>query len=312
MDITVVGAGVVGLTVALVLEEQGHRVRIVADAPTHAITSSVAGAVWLPYRVGPPAAVAAWGARTLAWLEEIASDRAAGVDVLTGYEITPDAGPSAPRPWWDPRDAARPLVRTAVPVSGAPIAWRFVAPRAEPRLHLAWLAARLRAPIELRTVTALEREPGDAVIHCTGIGARTLVGDTAVEPLFGQTVITEPGTVDLGITITDNRDPAGIFYVIPRRAELVLGGCSLPWPPGAPPVADAAITDRILAQAARLGVRHGTVRAVRVGLRPYRPEVRLERDPIESRVIHCYGHGGAGYTLARGCAEDVAALVTAA
>jgi D-amino-acid oxidase len=41
-------------------------------------------------------------------------------------------------------------------------------------------------------------------------------------------------------------------------------------------------------------------------LRPYRPEVRLERD---GRVIHNYGHGGSGFTLCRGCAEDVVALV---
>ena len=45
--------------------------------------------------------------------------------------------------------------------------------------------------------------------------------------------------------------------------------------------------------------------AVRTGLRPYRPEVRLERT---GRVIHCYGHGGAGFTLCFGCAEDVVRL----
>ena len=33
--------------------------------------------------------------------------------------------------------------------------------------------------------------------------------------------------------------------------------------------------------------------------------IRLER---EGRIIHNYGHGGAGYTLSWGCAEAVAAL----
>jgi len=73
---------------------------------------------------------------------------------------------------------------------------------------------------------------------------------------------------------------------------------------------DEAIRTRIIAHAARLGIEIGDVRREHVGLRPYRPEVRLERDPNDARIIHNYGHGGAGFTLSRGCAEDVAALVS--
>ena len=109
--------------------------------------------------------------------------------------------------------------------------------------------------------------------------------------------------------MTDERDPAALFYLIPRRDELVLGGCSLPWPPGTPPAVDPAITRRILAHAGALGLPVGAVKRVRAGLRPYRPEVRLER---VGRIIHNYGHGGAGYTLSRGCADAVAALVALA
>jgi D-amino-acid oxidase len=40
----------------------------------------------------------------------------------------------------------------------------------------------------------------------------------------------------------------------------------------------------------------------------------LERAALASGrpIIHCYGHGGAGVTLASGCADDIAALVGAA
>lgn len=54
---------------------------------------------------------------------------------------------------------------------------------------------------------------------------------------------------------------------------------------------------------------------VQVGLRPGRPSVRLEKEALqlESRsaplpVVHNYGHGGAGLTLAWGCAKDVVQL----
>ena len=92
--------------------------------------------------------------------------------------------------------------------------------------------------------------------------------------------------------------------------QRVLGGCALPWSwSAAPPPIDPAVNDRILAHARRLGLAHGAIRRTRVGLRPSRATVRLERDPLVPRLLHCYGHGGAGYTLAHGCALDLAALV---
>lgn len=299
MQVTVVGAGVIGLSTALALEQAGHEVRIVAAAAGEATTSAVAGAVWFPYRAGPPAKVAVWAARTRRWLEQLAATPAAGVDLLTGYEITPDQ----PRPWWAENIE---VTRSSAPVTGAPAAWKFSAPRAQPSLFLPYLASRLRARIERRAVIDLAAEPGDAVVNCTGLASRELAPDDLLYPLFGQILIAEPGGADLAVTITDHRDPDEIFYVIPRRGELVLGGCSRPYPPGAAPVPETAISDRILAQARALGIAIGAVRTVQVGLRPYRLEVRLERD---GRVIHNYGHGGAGFTLCRGCAEDVVALL---
>ena len=64
--------------------------------------------------------------------------------------------------------------------------------------------------------------------------------------------------------------------------------------------------EAILSKARNLGLAPGRVIRDSVGLRPYRRAVRVER---EGRIVHNYGHGGAGYTLAWGCAEEVAALV---
>lgn len=303
VKITVVGAGVVGLSTALTLEEHGHDVRVVAAATGDATTSAVAGACWFPYRAGPPERVAAWAAETRAWLETLAADPIAGIQPITGYEITADEGPAPPRPWWA---ASIEVTRDPAPVTGAPIAWRFQSLGVEPARFLPWLVHKLRGPLEHRPIDDLAAEPGDVVVNCTGLAARELAGDDALTALFGQVVITEIGAVDRSITVTDERNPDEIFYVVPRRDELVLGGCSLAWPPGAPPTVDPAITARILAQARSLGFPIGDVKRVRAGLRPYRREVRLERT---GRIIHNYGHGGAGYTLCRGCANAVARLV---
>jgi D-amino-acid oxidase len=303
MDITVIGAGVIGLTTALTLEEHGHRVRVVARERTDATTSAVAAAVWFPYRVGPRHKVSDWALRTRRWLEQLArTTPEAGVDMLTCYEIVDDG---TMRPWWADDD----VQWEPSPVEGTPHGWKFTAPRAQPSLFLPHLEASLRGPIEQRGVRDLADEPGDAVINCTGLGARELTGDSQLLPLLGQIVIVERGDADITVTVTDERDPDRIFYVIPRRNELVLGGCSLLVAPGDEPRLDPSVTARILAHARRLGIGVGAVRTERVGLRPYRAEVRLERDRDHPRVIHNYGHGGAGFTLCRGCAEDVAVLL---
>ena len=52
------------------------------------------------------------------------------------------------------------------------------------------------------------------------------------------------------------------------------------------------------------------IREHRVGLRPTRPNVRVEMDEVQgTAVIHNYGHGGAGVTLSWGCANAVVELV---
>ena len=48
------------------------------------------------------------------------------------------------------------------------------------------------------------------------------------------------------------------------------------------------------------------IESIYVGLRPARPAIRLERN---GNVIHNYCHGGAGFTVALGCAWAVRDLI---
>lgn len=43
-----------------------------------------------------------------------------------------------------------------------------------------------------------------------------------------------------------------------------------------------------------------------MGLRPGRAPLRLDSENVDGQfIIHCYGHGGSGVTLAMGCAVEV-------
>lgn len=307
MKVTVVGAGVIGLATAIELERRGHDVTVVAERALDETLSSVAGAVWFPYQVGADdlARVARLAHLTRRGLGALASaEPSAGVDELTFFEIDPAAA-LGQLPGWDTGDVSI----APAPVPGAPPSWRFRAPRAEPALFLPFLARALRRPIERRHVASLGELPGDAVINCAGMGARALAADAALVGVFGQVLVSAPGHVALDVTLTDARDPASFFYVIPRRDELVLGGIARPVEGVEPPPPEPEISARILAHAARLGLAVGPVKAVRTGLRPVRPRLRIERDPLEPRVFHNYGHGGAGFTLCLGAAQELAALL---
>ena len=297
-EVVVIGAGVVGLTTAVTLQEAGHRVRVLSAERPERTTSAAAGAVWYPFAVGPPEAVNRWARAARAWLLSLARDvPEAGVDVITVRECADDAR----RPWWAEAIEGLRLVEGPQP-SGARLAWEFEAPRAEPALHLGWLESRLERPIEIRRVDRLDDVPGDLVVNCTGIGARRLAGDTSLRALLGQTVLVEPGAVEPGKMYGDERDLSAMLYVISRRAEVVIGGCAVPFDGDVIPQPDPALRAALLERARAAGFRHGRVLRDAVGLRPVRPEVRVER---VGRIIHHYGHGGAGYTLARGSAEEV-------
>ena len=98
---------------------------------------------------------------------------------------------------------------------------------------------------------------------------------------------------------------------MPRSHDVVVGGTDDEGAWERRP--DEAVARDILTRARQLVPQLAKARVLRhrVGLRPARPTVRLEERTggRGNRVIHCYGHGGAGVTLSWGCADEVAALV---
>lgn len=303
MNVTVVGAGVIGLTTAVVLERAGHTVRIIAARPGIEETSGAAGAIWMPVRIAPGGRELAWAAASYRELMRLATAHPeAGVDVLVACEAITEA---EEQPWWAEAVEGLQLIDPVGVYPRASRAWTFRTPRVEPGLYLPWLARQFHGAVEWQTIESLDRVEGDAVVNCTGLGARRLCGDRELSGVLGQTVIVAPGTLDMGTFIGDERNQEAIFYAIPRRAEVVLGGCRTEVPGEEVPPPDPALRDAILARCREAGYEPGAILRERSGLRPVRPRIRLER---EGRIIHNYGHGGAGYTLSWGCAAAVAAL----
>jgi len=294
--VIVVGAGVVGLTCAIRLLEAGHRVDVVARDLPRETTSSVAAALWYPYRALPQDRVTTWARRSYEVFASLANSDC-GVRMLPGTEVL--ASPSED-PWWA---GAVPALERVAPTPGYADGWSFVAPVVEMPVYLAWLAERVDAMGGTVTRLTLDGLPegGDVVVNCSGLGARLLGDDRAVTPVAGQVVYVEQFGLERWWL-----DGAGPTYVVPRSADIVVGGTDAEGEWSRTPSPETAA--EILGRASRLVPELASARVLghRVGLRPARPTVRLER---EGRVVHCYGHGGAGVTLSWGCAQEAAALV---
>ncbi|HET8961297.1 FAD-dependent oxidoreductase [Nocardioides sp.] len=303
MRVIVVGAGVVGLTCAVRLLEGGHRVDVVArDLPLET-TSAVAAALWYPYRALPRDKVTGWSRTSYAVFDALAAPRdvggdpESGVRMVLGTEVFTTAQAD---PWWAAAVAG--LDRETSLPRGYVDGWTFATPVVDMPVYLPWLAGRvaeLGGTLTRLNLRALP-EGADVLVNCSGLGARLLGADRSVVPVRGQVVYVEQVGLDRWWL-----DGEGPTYVVPRGRDIVVGGTDEEGEWSRTP--DPETAREILDRGARLvpELRRARVLRHKVGLRPVRPAVRLER---EGDVIHCYGHGGAGVTLSWGVADEVVSL----
>ncbi|MFH8984065.1 FAD-dependent oxidoreductase [Streptomyces varsoviensis] len=311
-DAIVIGGGVIGLTTAIVLAESGRRVEVWSRDAAADTTSAVAGGLWWPYRIEPEEAVGPWSLRSLEVQTELAADPdETGVRLVDGVQGGLDVTELGP--WARHLRGLRPSSAEELP-HGYEKGLRARVPIIDMGSHLAYLRRRLEAAggtVAVRAVSSLA-DAGRAaptIVNCTGLGARDLVPDPGVHPVQGQIVVVEnPGIAEWFVAA--DRAASDTMYVLPQPYGVVLGGTAREgvWDREPDPVTAAAI----VARCARVHPALARARVIehRVGLRPGRHQVRLEAEdlPGGTRLVHNYGHGGAGITVSWGCATEAANL----
>jgi len=306
--IGVVGCGIIGLTSALRLQEAGHEVQIFARELPPWTTSNKAAAVWEPYAAEPKDKVREWAARSYAVYQQESTDERSGVEPI---ELIAVARKELPDPFWlRPEYPFRRLTSPELPL-GFTEGFAVKVPFIHSGIYLDHLVRRFAAAggdIELRTLRSLAEiaDRVDLLVNCSGLGARELVGDGDVFPIRGQLAIVAP-TKPVRFLV-DDHSHADPVYVFPRDGVAILGGSA---EHGAENMdEDIATRARILerTQALEPSLAEACFLKAVVGLRPGRTEIRLETEALDNGtpVVHNYGHGGAGFTTAWGCADEVA------
>ncbi len=311
MTITVLGCGISGLSTAIALRGLGLDAHIIAEHLPPDTTSDKAGALCFPLRSGPRPRVLVWAAQSLAVYDTQAEKPESAVCMMDTTLLC--AGENPETPWqfslMEP-DRFREAVPEELP-EGYKAGFVVRLPLIETSRYLQQLMTIFRdigGSITQGRMETLADAPGDMLVNCTGLGARDLCGDQAVHPISGHIIKVKPN-LPLRCML-DEDGPNGLTYIFPRPDACVLGGTTVEndWEttPQEAVLADIAkrtfALEPILAEAELIDDY--------VCLRPGREEVRLEEEllPDGRRVIHNYGHGGSGWTLAWGCAAEVAAM----
>jgi D-amino-acid oxidase len=306
MNIAIIGAGISGMSSAYKLVEAGHTVAVFAKAFSPDITSNRAAAFWLPYHIRNDRRGINWCRRSYEVYKAFSGDAATGISMKTLIKVVAEDVSEVDRSWKNfmPPGSYQPIPKENL-LPGYVEGDEAVVPLIETQTFLPWLQEQL----EMKGVTFQQRmierfnelKGFDLVVNCSGLGARALCNDEKLIPYRGQVALLSPKE---GLPIfLDNEKPQ---YIVPRKDAIIIGGTyeENVWEE----VPEPKTIEFLLQKAFDIypELREQEYLGSWAGLRPHRNDVRLER---EGNIIHNYGHGGSGFTLAFGCAEGVLKLV---
>lgn len=311
--VIIVGAGVSGLTCGICLLEHGFAVTIVAREVSPNTTSDAAAAYWFPNGIKPEEKVRVWARSSYQMFQELAQIPGSGVSFRRFRRLFEHLVPDPP--WADLVHDFEHADCTSYPEIYRD-GYQMTIPLIDTPIYMPFLKQRfLERGGEIRegSVTSLSDLAAHyrLIINCSGVGAKKLANDPQVYPIRGQVVLVrKPPGLSPDILSVGDPNHSEATYIVPRSQDCLLGGTKQKGNSNLVP--DMATAEAIIARCAAFNpqLRNPDVIEHKVGLRPGRPEVRLELENLspQAAVIHNYGHGGNGHTLAWGCAADVTEL----
>lgn len=308
--VVVVGAGIVGLTTAVALIEKGYQVVVTADRFSPETTSDVAAAVWYPYSVSPRSLALDWSRTSFLRFRDEARALPHLVSMVEFHELFHT---SVGDPWWGQSvDGFRHLDADELPPTYAD-GYSALVPVIESTPYLQHLLDRvlggggtiqkLDGPLQQLSELQYSR-----IVNCSGFGAAELCDDDSIYPMRGQ-VLRVSKSVGLTKTFADDTVDDMPTYIVPRLHDCILGGTATREVDVSPREIE---TESILNRCLKImpSLADASILSVKVGIRPGRPSVRLEREHVGNQlIVHNYGHGGAGFTLSWGTASRAVDLL---
>ncbi|KAL9545882.1 hypothetical protein MBANPS3_006936 [Mucor bainieri] len=333
--VTVIGAGVIGLTTALLLQQRGYEVTVVADHfpgdKDIQYTSPVAGARWRTLAPNSDLRLQRYDRVSFNFFWQLAKTHAAeaGIMVVSAYDYYEGNNQDVLNPWWKSLVPTFQKIDQEELPDHISVGYHYTTVLINPLVYLPWLLKQYLAmggkhkKQQIERISDVISDDVDIVVNCTGVRAKDLGGvmDTDIVPTRGQNVIIKAPHIRRTISML-KRD--SYTYVIPRCDGTVVLGTTKDTGSSDPKI-DSNTTKDILKRAIEccpdLSLLHKGIDDLNivenvVGLRPVRkggPRVQNEHYRLQSGkevlITHNYGHGGSGYQSSWGTAQEAVRLI---
>ena len=310
-SIAIIGAGISGMSTAYLLADKGYHITVYATAFSPGITSNKAAAFWFPYHIRNDKRGIEWCNTSYRYYQAFIKNPNTGISMCQLLKVL-RKGMIEEEPIWKefmPAGSYKVMDKDAIDSTFDKV-YDINVPLIETQIFLPWLQQQL----VLKDVQIIQKKINefneltnkfDVLINCSALGARKLCNDNSIIPVRGQVGLLAPGP-SLPIYL-DNEMP---LYIVPRKDAIIIGGTYEENEEAE--ITEPATIERLLNNACKVypDLAKQQVIGSWAGLRPYRPDVRVEMEPGKN-IIHNYGHGGSGFTLAFGCAKAVVKMVEA-
>lgn len=310
-QVAIIGSGIIGLTTAQSLVNQGFAVTIFSDDNAHLNCSTKAGAYWWPHKCSPEKHVLRWAKTSLDRYLTL-QDNNLGIQLIDHVRLCEVA---------DEEKYVLDIVDThenLPSVFGTTLyheCYSLKVPFINIHRLFDYLSTELLqngVVFKQRSIAHFDQLSGafNLVINCSGLGAQTLCDDSALYPARGVT-LTVTNTIDLNTSYRTITGKEFFTLILPRENDILLGG-SVEAGVDSDQI-DKQLIEQILQNSIGIlpELADCEILGSSCGFRPNRHSIRLELDEsFAVPVIHNYGHGGGGYTVAFGCADDCAEIAS--
>ncbi len=237
--VAIVGAGIIGLTTARLVQEAGFPATIYAAALPPETTSNIAGAGWYPSSLFKRQALTSNFQRQMEAALRYAYRRFQlmtgpeyGVRWVKEYEIYKRPAPTGPKPWLTALMETRfmPEVEELNP-GQHPFGETYIRQYMGMTIETGQLLRQLLRDFYMaggkvvvrnfNLATELSSLPEKLIFNATGLGSRSLFGDQSLRPMRGQLAVLLPQP-EVNYALSHE----GGFYMFSRTDGIVLGGTS--------------------------------------------------------------------------------------